>query len=220
MNFNNQPGRSANPCRMETIRDLVGSVLSRVAQGLKLNPSELEKIRAWKTKLEQAKRDNHDRVQDFKDGLRELEARVLKLHGEHQRESSGGLRRVVAREMDQACSELELKEERLDLLFANIERQAAALEKIAQLEETSRHGVSEAQADELAIQLEEAFDDLEQADEAMRGAQSVTYRRKESGKVDVAKHVRQIRGEPAVFSSTTASIVARLRKPNSAPEQK
>ena len=153
----------------------------------------------------------------MKDGLRKLEARVLKLHEEHQRESSGGLRKVMAREMEQACLELEQKEGRMDLLFANIERQAATLEKIAQLEETAHRGVSETQVDELAIELEEAFDDLELADEAMRGAENVTYHKKECGKVDVEKHVRQIRGEPLALSSATASIVARLRKLKAEP---
>ncbi len=201
------------------MRDLISSVLSNAVLGLKLKPTEREKLRTWKTDLELAQRDNHDRLQNFKDELRKLEARALKLHDERAREKSGVLKKVVTRELEQVCLELAQKEGRMDVLFENLKRQAGALDKIAELEEALHRGVSEAQADDLALDLEDAFSELERADAAMRGAGDVSYRKTEAGKVDVEKQVREIRGEPPVLSPAANSVMARLRRPKADAEE-
>ncbi|MBM3834173.1 MAG: hypothetical protein FJ403_13070 [Verrucomicrobia bacterium] len=93
---------------------------------------------------------------DLKDDLRKIEGRLLKLDDEFRRER-GAVQQVVRRQLAHACTEMEQAQGRIELLFENMEKETAALQKIAELEEAFRRGVSVAQADELAVQLEEAF---------------------------------------------------------------
>ncbi len=202
---------------MENIRELVASALAKVAKGLKLSPTDLERIQAWKEGLEQSKLDHNDRVERLKVELRQVEGRIRKLGEEYDRED-GAVKKVAAKQLELACQELELKDAKMEVLFANLEKVMAAQAKIDQLEEAMRRGVTEDQADLLAVELEEAFDALERSDEAMNSAEQVKYQRPAREPVEVSERARALRSAPASISPRAAKVLGDLRKQDPAAE--
>lgn len=89
--------------------DWIQSATSRVANGLKLAPSDLKRLRGEKDRYDRLRRESYDQKTALEEDVRRLEGRLLKLDTKRQAEH-GVIARATQREMQLAADQLKEKE--------------------------------------------------------------------------------------------------------------
>ncbi len=160
---------------MENFSDFIGSVASRLARGLGLRPGEKEQLRLWRDSLARNRAGNQDRLDGLREEITQHEKRIRDKKAKYDR--TGGLnQRLLAKEIQMDLRQLSRMEGPGDFLLASIEANTMALEKLGELENAIGRGVKGEDLDAIAVQLEEALDRVEEANEALTDLQKIKHK--------------------------------------------
>jgi hypothetical protein len=196
---------------MEHFNDLLGSIASRLKRGLGLEPSDQQKLEAWKAKYAQDKADNHDRLESVKDEVRQLEARILQKKARFE-QAHGPLRKILGAEIEQAFRELDRKERQVRIIVDSIEAISIALDKIKELEHAKARHLKEGELDQAAILTEDTIEENKQAVEALKGLQDLEHGALETEPVDVEQRLGQLAGPPEKDAGLSEKTLERLKQ--------
>jgi chromosome segregation ATPase len=168
----------------------------------------LENMRA---QFEAAKRDNADSLEELKEKVRILERRALQKKKELD-QARGEVQRITIGEIERIFRERDRVREREKIIAANLERINAALAKVEELADAQKAGVKEEQFDELALDAQEAFADLKDADRAARDLEREKYDAPETERLDVKKQLGELEGRGKSASALPPDLRKKLKE--------
>jgi len=196
---------------MASLWDEIRAFLARLFGGSDTE-RRMRALNAMEAKLEAAKRDNTDSLEALKDEIRALEARALQKKKELDR-THGDSRRIVVGEVERIFRELDRRRGREGVIAANMERIGIALAKIGEAKDALRAGVTEDQFDDIALEIQDLFGELKEADRAARDLEREKYEAPEPSRVDVEQRMAEVAGEekaPAELSPETEKRLKQL----------
>jgi hypothetical protein len=196
---------------MEHFNELLGSIASRLKQGLGLGSSDAQQLDAWKAKYAQDKADNQDRLESVKDEVRQLEARLLQKKAKFE-QSHGPVRKIIGAEIEQAFRELDRKEKQVKIIVDNIEAISIALDKIKELEHAKARHLKEGELDQASVLTEDAIQENKQVVGALKELQELEHGGLETEPVDVEERMRQLAGPPEKDAGLSEETLERLKQ--------
>ena len=196
---------------MGSLGGTVSAILSKLAQFPGIKPSENRRIELMKQKLAAAKASNVDRLEALKDKIRQFEAQVLRKKKEYEA-AKGDSKRIVGREIQGVFRDLDRLRGQEDVIASNIERISVAKAKLQEYEAAQAKGLEEGEFDDIALELQEAFEGLKVADRASRDLERVEYQAPEVSPVDAEKRMAEVAGEQETTTGLPAETEKRLKE--------
>lgn len=196
---------------MASIWEEIRAFVARLFGGGSDTERRLKALEATEEKLEAAKRDNTDSLETLKDEIRSLEGRALQKKKELDR-TQGDSKRIVVGEVERIFRELDRKRGREGVIAANLERIGVALAKVGEAKAALRAGVTEEQFDDIALEIQDLFGELREADRAARDLERETYEAPEPSPVDVEKRMAEVSGEEKAPAALSAETEKRLKQ--------
>jgi hypothetical protein len=158
-----------------------------------------------------SKRDNVDSVESLKEDIRTLEAHALHKKQEFEK-AHGDSKRVIAGEIERIFRELDRLRGRETILATNLDRIGVALAKIGEAKAALKAGVSEEQFDSIAVELQDLFADLRQADKAARDLEREAYEVAAPPQVETEQRMADLTEEPQAPITLSPETEQRLKK--------
>ncbi len=196
---------------MSKLTETVSDILAQLAEWIGLKSSEADKLDALEQKLIRARASNEDRLEALKDEIRTLEARVLQKKKEADA-ARGDIKRMIIREIEQIIRDLDRLRGRETIITANVERTSVAVAKIHELRAARDQGVKDDQLDEIALDLQEVFADLKEADRGVRELEKERYEGAERASVDVSQRVGEVEGSKVTAGEFSEATLKRLKE--------
>lgn len=198
--------------------DWLQAATSHMAKGLKLVPSDLDRIRSERDRYERMRREGYDQKTALEEEVRKLEARLLKLDTKRQAEH-GVIARATQREMQLAAVQLKEKEKLLH----------EALDRIGEIDLMSGHlerlltgrVIKAEEWDAIGLDREEQIAEESEANKARQQVERLGDRelREVGTSVDLEAMLGEIRGTPAPIDPATEEVVRKLKlKDRAEPE--
>lgn len=198
--------------------DWIQAAASRAAKGLKLVPSDLDRVRGEKDRYERLRRDNHDQKASLEDDVRKLEAKLLKLDAKRQAEH-GVIARATQREMQMTAIELKEKEKLLHEALDRIADIELMLGQLVRL--VSGRPIAAEDWDSVGLDREEQIAEENEAAKAREQVERLGGRevRNLDEAVDLDAMLGEIRGAPVAGDPETEEMVKKLKaRPEPEPE--
>lgn len=191
--------------------DFISSVAVRVSQGLGFKPTESKQLKNWQLSFEQQQRDNHDRWEALKQDIHRIESQILKRKAEYD-SAHGMVREMVGEEIKLLFADLDRKQAQIKILRRNIDALSVTLDKIRELEQAAAKCVGEDQLDAIAVRLEEALDEVKQADAALEGIEQIQYEGPGRAAMDIKKRTEELKESGEKPTGLSESVQERLNQ--------
>lgn len=196
---------------MGSFGEAISEVLSKLAQFLGIKPSETKRVELMEQKLATAKASNVDRLEALKDKIKQFEAQALRKKKEYEA-AKGDSKRIVGGEIERLFRDLDRLHGQEDVIASNIERISVAQSKLEEYEAAKAKGLEEGELDDIAVELQEAFEGLKVADRASRDLESVEYQKPEVSPVNAEERMAEVAGEQETEAGLSAETEKRLRQ--------
>lgn len=198
---------------MASFGDSISAGFSRLAGFFRLKATGKTRMEQMEKKLAASKAGNVDRLEALKQNSARLESMVLAKKKEYDA-ATGERRNIIAKEIERLFRELDRLHSREQIIAANTERISAAWAKLEEYRAAQESGLSESDLDDLALELQDAFDNLKQVDRAGKDLEQVAYQAPESAAVDVEQRMTEVAGEQdeAVADSLAPETAKRLKE--------
>ena len=178
---------------MKNLGELIGEWVSWLAKGLGLQSSESDRLKQRKAEFIRNRNANQDSLASLKDEIRQIEERIRLLKVRYDA-AHGLVQKTIGQEIEQAFRELDRKESQAALILRNLETISTTVDKMRELEEAGKRGVDEEHLDKIAVQLEEAFAAVKQADAALEGLTEVKYEARARETMDLDRRLGELSG--------------------------
>jgi hypothetical protein len=196
---------------MKELSEFLGAISQRLAAGLGAKASDKQQVAQWKSHLAQAKADNVDGLERLKEEIAQVEQRI-RLKKTKFDQAHGLTQKMIGKEIEQVFRELDRKEKQADIALASIDANALAMDKLAELERALERGLKDEQLDAIAVQLEDTFAEVQQADNALKDLEKVGYRAPEAATVDVSSRMRELEGAKPEAAGLSGATLERLKQ--------
>ena len=196
---------------MNEFSEFLSTVGNRLAHGLGLKASEKQQLAQWKSGLAQSKADNADSLERLKEEIEQIEQRARQKKTKFD-QAHGLTQKMIGREIEQVFRELDRKEKQAEIVLSGLDANSLALDKIAELERALQRGIKEGELDDIAVQLETTFAEVQQVDKALKDLEKVNYQGPETATVDVEERIRGLEGTQRAAATISAATLARLKQ--------
>ncbi len=196
---------------MGNIGDTVSEILSKFARLLGIKPSGERRTELMEQKLAAAKANNVDQLEDLKDKVRQFEVQALHKKKEYEA-ARGDIKRVVGGEIERLFRELDRLHGLEIVIAGNIERISVAQAKIQEYQAAQAKGLEEDGLDDIALELQDAFEGLKVADRASRDLEHVKYQAPEVSPVNAENRMAEVAGELETAAGLSAETRERLKQ--------
>jgi len=196
---------------MGTFNETIGAILSQLAEWLGIKPSEEHRLQRMEDRLAVAKADNVDRLEGIKEEIRVLESRARKKKREYD-QAHGDTKRIVVGEIERVFRELDRLHGREKIISSNIEKTSIAQAKLGELRAARAQGVAEDELDAIAVDLQEAFEELKVSDRTARDLERVEYEAPEPSRVDVESRIAEVEGSKETSLELPEEMQKRLKE--------
>jgi len=192
------------PNLWESIRDLIAKLFRRDS-----NQRRLRVLDEMEGRFEAVRRDNEDQLHSLKDEIRMLEERAINKRHELDN-TTGESRRIVVREIEAICAQLDRLRGREEIVAANLDRIGKAISKIGEARASLGVGVSEDEFDHIAIELQDLFGNLRQLDRAASELDKESYTQASRKEPSVEERAEAVPEETATEPSLSPAIEDRI----------
>lgn len=180
---------------MGRIVDLFRELLAKLAHLVGLKPNEVEKMRV-KVTASLAECDRNaatlaDGLEAIKERIRVLENRALKLRKEHEL-ARGDTKRIVLGEIERTFREIERHHQQSRIVEGSLNRNSIYRSKLIESRLVLDNPVSVDDIEDLAVDLEEGYADLRDADKAAAELEGVAYESPEHGSVSEEERIAAV----------------------------
>lgn len=196
---------------MSTFTDTLSSILAKFAEWLGIKPTPDKRFDLMEQKLVTARASNADKLEALKDEIRKLERRAVQKKQEADA-ARGDIKRMVVREIEQLFRDLDRLRGRENIIVANLDRISTAIAKIGELRAAKESGAEEGELDDLALELQEVFTSLKDADRETRDLEKESYEGPTRSSVDVTQRVGELEGEKETSAELSESTLKRLKE--------
>jgi len=196
---------------MGSFSETLTETLAKIAEWLGLKPSEAKRLDLMEQKLQSARRENTDQLEDLKGRIKSLERQALAQKAELEK-AKGTSRRLVVSQIEQTFRDLDRLQGRENIVVQTLDRISLAITKVGEARAAKQQGVSEDQMDELAVELQDVFADLKVSDRAARDLERVEYSPPQRAQVDVEDRLGQFEGTAKQAAELPATIQQRLKE--------
>ncbi|MCA9209123.1 MAG: hypothetical protein KDA55_12235 [Planctomycetales bacterium] len=196
---------------MARFGETISAILSKLAQLLGITPSDRRRNELLDQKLATAKASNIDRLEVLKDKIKQFEAQALRKKGEYEA-ARGDTKRIVGGEIERLFRDLDRLHSQEKVIASNIERISVAQAKLEEFKAAQTKGLEEGELDDIALQLQEVFDELKVADRAARDLERVEYEAPKSTPVNAEQRMAEVSGEQETTSGLSAETEKRLKR--------
>ena len=196
---------------MGSFGQAISAILSKLAQLLGIKPSDKRRTELMEQKLAAAKASNVDRLEALKDKIKQFEGQALRKKREHDLAKCDS-KRIVGGEIERLFRDLDRLHGQENVIASNIERISVAQAKLDEFEAAQAKGLEEGELDDIALELQEAFEGLKVADRASRDLERVEYQAPETNPVDVNRRMAEVAGEQETLAGLSAETEKRLQQ--------
>jgi hypothetical protein len=189
----------------------IAAILSKLAQFLGLKPSEARRTELMAQKLASAKASNIDRLEALKDKIRQFESQALRKKKEYEA-AKGDSKRIVGGEIERLFRDLDRLHGQEDVIGTNIERISLAQAKLDEYDAAQAKGLEEGELDDIALELQESFEDLRVADRASRDLERVEYAPPKTSPVNAEQRMAEVAGEQETTTGLSVETERRLKQ--------
>ena len=196
---------------MGSFRDSMSANLSRLAGILGVKGSDKRRMEQMEHKLSIARAGNQDRLEALKEKIRDLEGQALSKKQELE-SARGDSKKIIAREIERIFRELDRLHSREKIIAGNLDRISIALVKLEEYADAREVGLSDDDLDDIALDLQEAFDDLNIADKAVNDLDRITYQPPQASRVESEARMAEVSGERETDTGLTAETQKRLKQ--------
>lgn len=196
---------------MGNFEESISAILSKLARLLGIKPTDERRTEMMEQKLAVAKAGNVDQLEALKDKIRQFEAQVLRKKKEYE-SARGDSKRIVGGEIERLFRDLDRLHGRENVIGSNIERISVAQAKIQEYKVAQTKGLEEDELDDIALELQDAFEGLKVADRASRDLEYVKYQAPRADPVNTEKRMAEVTGEQQTTTGLSAETEKRLRQ--------
>jgi len=199
---------------MARLAEVTRPLIEKLVSVFRRKSPEQRRLKAlveMEEKLWSAQRANTDAVEALKAEIRTLEARALQKKKEHER-THGDSRRIVVGEIERIFRELDRLRGRERIVASNLDRIGLALAKIGEAKAAIEHGITEEEFDDIALEIQDLFGQLRDADRAARELEREQYKIPEPAPVDVEKRMAELEEESQPEMEAPADLPPELEK--------
>lgn len=196
---------------MGNFRDSMSANLSRLAGILGVKGSDKRRMEQIEHRLSIARAGNQDRLQALKEKIRDLEGQAL-IKKQELESTRGDSKRILAREIERIFRELDRLHSREKIIAGNLDRISLALIKLEEYADAREVGLSDDDLDDIALDLQEAFDDLNIADKAVNDLDRITYQPPQADRVESEARMAEVSGERETDTGLSAETQKRLKQ--------
>ncbi len=194
---------------MESISDVLSALVSAFKKFLGIQSPELKRIKQMEQKLAAAKTKNIDKMEDYKDKVRQLEAQARRKKTEYE-SVRGDSKRVIGSEIERLFRELDRMRGQETIIASNLERISVTQTKLEEYRLAIEKGLEESDLDDLALDLKDAFESLQVADRTTRDLERTNYQTPEYSPVNAERRMEEVAGEKETETGLSANIEKRL----------
>ena len=195
---------------MGTLGEAISAILSKLAQLLGIRPSEQRRFQLMDRKLAAASLRNEDRLEALKDRIRQLEAQVLRKKRQYE-EARGDTKRILGGEIERLFRDLDRLQGQEKIIGSNMDRIATARGKLQEYQAALAKGLDEGELDDLALGLQEVFEELKVVDRTTAELDKVAYEAPQPAHVDKEQRMAEVAGETET-AGLSAETEQRLRQ--------
>lgn len=197
---------------MGNYTEAISAILSKLAQFLGIKMSNKRQTELIKHKLADAKASNIDRLEVLKASIKQHETQALRKKKEYE-ETKGSTKRIIKGEIERIFRSMDLLQGQEKVIISNIERISLAQSKLDEIESAEAKGAEESELDDIALDLQEAYEGLMVADRASRDLKDIDYQAPEQVDVDAEKRMAEVEGEQeAKANELNPEIAQRLKQ--------
>ncbi len=196
---------------MGNLGETISDILSKLAQFLGIKASDKRRTKLMEQKLADAKASNVDRLEALKDKIRQFETQAIRKKKEYEA-AKGDSKRIVGGEIERIFRDLDRLHGQENVIASNIERISIAQAKIEEYKAAQAGGLEEGELDDIALELQEAFEGLKVADRASRDLEHVEYQEPEGSSVNAEKRMAEVSGEQETTAGLSLEVEKRLKQ--------
>jgi len=196
---------------MARLAEAIWSLFEKLAPVFGREQRKLKKLERMEKKLEAEEKRNTDDIERLKKEICTLEALALQKKKVYDR-TPGASKRTVAREIERIFRKLDLLRGREDILTSNLKRIDLVLSKIREEKVAIRPGATEEEIDDIALEIQDLFGQLRDADRAARELEREQYKIPEPAPVDVEKRMAELEEESQPEMEAPADLPPELEK--------
>lgn len=171
----------------------LSDILARLMEALGLKKSQADKYLAMDKKLRASRASNVDRLEALKDEIGTLTRRIKAKKKEYDA-AGGESKRVVKGEIQRIFAELDRLKNREQIIGRNIGQLDLAIAKLAELQDAQSQGVDTETLDDIALELEDIFDELKATDRVREELDEVAYEPRKEPEMDIEARVANLEG--------------------------
>jgi len=189
----------------------ISDILSKLAQFLGIKTSDERRTELMEQKLASSKARNVDQLETLKDKIRQFEAQALHKKKEYE-SAKGDSKRIVGGQIEQIFRDLDRLHGQENVITSNIERISVAQAKVEEYKAAQARGLEEGELDDIALELQEAFEGLKVADRASRDLEGVEYQAPQVSPVNAEKRMAEVSGEQETTTGLSLEVEKRLKQ--------
>jgi hypothetical protein len=196
---------------MTNIKNLLGDIAAKLKEKMGIDPSDLQQMQKAEEESTQRMALVEDRLAALRDEIKRAEARILHRKREFDQET-GGAKRMLGRELDRMVRRLTPLEREHEIQLDNQDATHAIISKVRELRAILSGRIKEEEIDLVAVQLEDAIEAADSAEQALNSLRQLSVRTSQSS--PAAEEPRQAApavAEPAPgLTEETAAFLRQL----------
>ncbi len=196
---------------MGSFGSTLSSRLSKLAGLVGLKTTERQRFEKMEQKLATHKAGNVDRLEALKEKIHRLEAQVQEKKKAYDT-SRGDSQRIIAGEIERLFREIDRFRGQESIIVGNLDRISTAQTKLEEYNSAVMSGLSDDELDDLALGLQESFDDLRVVDRAAVDLDKIKYQVPMSNPVDAQRRTAEIMGERKAEELLSPEMEKRLNQ--------
>lgn len=203
-----------------SVSDIVSKLEAFVAQfakALHFGPSEAAKLETLRQKCIAARRENYDQMEALREQIGGLEARARNKKADLD-SARGDSKRILIKEIELTFREIDALKGREGIISSNINRLTTTLAKMDELQAARQTGVEEGELDDLALDVEDRFDELKGLDKATNDLDRIQYAEPERAAVEVSNRLGNLEETREKESGLSEETLKRLKQLDSEEE--
>jgi len=196
---------------MGNLGKAIQAILSQLARLLGIKPTSEQRTELMEQKLATAKASNVDRLEALKAKIRQFETEARRKKTEYEA-AKGDSKRIVAGEIERLFRDLDRLHGQESVIGTSIDRISVAQAKLEECKAAQAQGLDEGELDDIALELQEAFEGLKVADRASRDLERVQYDAPIAAPVDAQKRMAEVVGDQETRAGLSVETEERLKQ--------
>lgn len=196
---------------MATFGEAISSIIIKIAQYLGIKPSDRRRIDMMEQKLATAKAHNVSKIESLKEKIGQLESHAVRKKKEYEK-AIGDRKRIIGGEIERLIRDLDRLQGQENIISSNIERISIAQGKLEEVGAADFKGLDEGELDDIALELQESFDELRGVDQLSGELERISYKNSDFRPVNAEKRMAEVEGEQVTTSGLSLEAEKRLQQ--------